>query len=187
MDDYQQPEFYKFCEGSLKLVEFALIETEKSDDPVKNILDPFAGCGVLGIEFLIKYQGAKQLVLIEKQAEFLPYIERNLSQANVQAEVIHDSFLNVSPSTIGLFDLILVNPPFYDVKSRRAPQSELRKICLLIENSELEKIVNRLKEFLKPGGVAYFLLPQERNGFWEKLGLVLREKGNSTLGIYSFV
>ena len=108
-EEYDQPDFYRFNEDSIRLVRWIL---EKNLKP-ENILDLGAGSGVIGIE-LARSLKPKGLTLLEVQKEFLSSLEINCRRFlhDITNYSIHiDSFFYFSPSC--KFDLIVSNPPYY--------------------------------------------------------------------------
>ena len=75
--DYAQPDFYHFAEDSLFLVQ--IVAASCGGGEPLTVLDLGAGCGILGIELSRKI-AMRQLFFCEKQNEFIPYLEQNISQ-----------------------------------------------------------------------------------------------------------
>ena len=108
-EEYDQPDFYRFNEDSIRLVKWILEQDLKPE----NILDLGAGSGVIGIE-LARSLKPKGLTLLEVQKEFLSSLEINCRRflhdiTNYSIQI--DSFLYFSPSCE--YDLIVSNPPYY--------------------------------------------------------------------------
>src|SRR5258708_4421753 len=109
MNDYSQPEFYKFNEDSIKLVRRV---TEKVK-AAEHILDLGAGSGIIGIE-LANYFHPESLTLVEVQKDYLPHLELNLKfqlKSKTDFFVELSSFGHWSPQK--KYDLIVCNPPYF--------------------------------------------------------------------------
>ncbi len=108
MNDYLQPDFYRFNEDSLLLVE----KIKNKITNAHSILDIGAGCGVIGIE-LSKYFRPKKLHLLELQNEYAFYLKENIKM--LEAEIDAEVFIsNLSRWTRTIrYDLIVCNPPYY--------------------------------------------------------------------------
>jgi tRNA1Val (adenine37-N6)-methyltransferase len=104
VNDYSQPDFYRFNSDSLELVRWVLSLHLKP----QRLLDLGAGCGVIGLEYHLK-NPVGEVVLVEAQQEFLPHLERNSKDKN--AKIRNCSFAEFSSDKA--FDLILCNPPYY--------------------------------------------------------------------------
>jgi 16S rRNA (guanine966-N2)-methyltransferase len=81
------------------------------------VLDLYAGTGALGIEALSR--GAKSAVFVERDAQAVDAIERNLAAVGVQARVVRQPAERYLVAAEGPFDLIFCDPP-YDSASRLA-------------------------------------------------------------------
>jgi tRNA1Val (adenine37-N6)-methyltransferase len=108
MNDFLQPDFYRFNEDSLLLIEKIKSKIINPD----TILDVGAGCGVIGIE-LSKYYRPKRLHLLELQAEYEFYLKENIKMldSEIDAQVFISNFSCWSRTT--KYDLIVCNPPYY--------------------------------------------------------------------------
>ncbi|MFP5386907.1 MAG: methyltransferase [Bacteriovoracia bacterium] len=110
MTDYLQPDFYRFSEDSLKLVEKVRQRVKKAE----RILDLGAGCGVIGIELAISFL-PRSLTLVELQKEYEEFLVKNLElllpPAIVESKIEICSFSTWKSS--GTYDLIVCNPPYY--------------------------------------------------------------------------
>jgi tRNA1(Val) A37 N6-methylase TrmN6 len=106
MIEYEQPDFYRFNEDSLKLVKFVM----QKKTTFKTLLDLGAGCGVIGLE-LGQKSGISDLTFLEAQSDFIPFLERN-SKIFPEASIIHSSFGDWKPNRT--FDCIVSNPPYFD-------------------------------------------------------------------------
>lgn len=109
MNDYSQPDFYRFNEDSLLLIKHV---QSKIQNP-QSILDLGAGSGILGIELALNSR-PMSLTLVELQEEFKNHLELNVAfflNNAVATDISIASFSDFkSPKK---FDLIVCNPPYY--------------------------------------------------------------------------
>ena len=90
---------------------FNIIQMDIDSDTV--VLDAFAGTGNLGLEALSR--GAKQAVFVEKDAQALAVLRRNIQKCHFEdrAEIIAGDIFEIIPKLSGrCFDLILLDPPY---------------------------------------------------------------------------
>jgi tRNA1(Val) A37 N6-methylase TrmN6 len=110
MSDYFQPDFYRFNQDSLLLVQKVLAHGIQP----RRLLDLGAGCGIIGIE-VARVLRPEAVVLLELQDEFLPCLKMNVGQflepLGVSAQIVSAAFSEFVPD--GEFDLIVCNPPYY--------------------------------------------------------------------------
>ena len=77
-------------------------------------LDLFAGSGALGLEALSR--GANQVIFIDNNSTVCNTIESHLSEINTQnGTVYQQQFPEISPKTLGSFDVIFLDPPFHEI------------------------------------------------------------------------
>ena len=81
------------------------------------VVDLYAGSGALGIEALSR--GAASAVFVERDAQAVAAIERNLEPLDVEASVARADVARWLTHAEGRFDLVFCDPP-YDVASRLA-------------------------------------------------------------------
>jgi 16S rRNA (guanine966-N2)-methyltransferase len=91
-----------------------------------NCLDLFAGSGALGLEALSR--GAKSVLFVEKQSKAAAQIEQNLHDfACGGGTVLRSDAHRLHFKSLGLFDLVLLDPPF--------DSPGLANLCKLLEES----------------------------------------------------
>jgi len=87
------------------------------DDAV--VLDLYAGSGAMGLEALSR--GAAQAVFVERDADALRAIEKNLDKLRLRGTVLRQDAVAVLAGENRKYDLVFVDPP-YDVYPDLEPQ-----------------------------------------------------------------
>ncbi len=82
-DDYDQPEFYRFNEDSLKLVKWVLLRVSSA----QTILDLGAGSGIIGIE-LSRVLLPSKLTLVEVRQEYSAHLDTNIKKISAPVCVL---------------------------------------------------------------------------------------------------
>ena len=109
MDDYSQPDFYRFNQDSLHLVSWVIKQVSEAE----SILDLGAGSGIIGMELAREFK-PKQLTLVEVQREYEEHLQKNAHAyvpSETKTKIVIESFAEFS--TTEKFDLIVCNPPYY--------------------------------------------------------------------------
>lgn len=161
--DYLQPEFYRFSEDSLKLVNFV------KDISAKRVLDLCAGSGVVGIEYALLHPEIERLDFCEIQEAFLSYLEKNRSFfiKNLKGQVFHQNYEQFDSQE--KYDLILANPPyFFHGRGLLSPSQEKNR-CRFFMDSSFAQFLLCLSRNLKPGGCAFFLVRENEFGIKDEL------------------
>lgn len=169
MTDYLQPEFYRFNEDSLKLVQYAL---KNSPSIPLAVADFGAGCGVIGIEYALK-RSPKDLFFLEAQEAFLPYLKSNIESLlpkSVDVEIVHSSFSEASWEGMN-FDLILCNPPFYLPGEGQASTDPNKNICRSFQLDSWETLLGLTRKNLADSGVGYFVIPESERLLKKVMGI----------------
>jgi 16S rRNA (guanine966-N2)-methyltransferase len=99
-----------------------------------SVLDLYAGSGALGIEALSR--GADSAVFVERDAQAVAAIERNLAAVGVEATVVRQDVVRFLARADGAFDLVFCDPP-YDSASRLAGQLADRLPALIAEHARI--------------------------------------------------
>jgi 16S rRNA (guanine966-N2)-methyltransferase len=96
-----------------------------------SVLDLYAGSGALGLEALSR--GAEHVVFVERDADAVRTIERNLDKLRLRATVLRQDALTVLASESRKYDLVLVDPP-YDMYADIEPKLARHLPSLLAED-----------------------------------------------------
>lgn len=154
MEDYKQPGFYHFSEDSIELAKYAhkILKLNKS----LTVLDLGCGCGVVGIEFCNLQKNTREIVFVEKQKEFIPYLEYNIENLlmGTKYKIIDKNILNLSITN--KFDLIISNPPYYINGSGREAKCENKKQCHFFTEREMTSFLTTMKTLKNENGIALF-------------------------------
>jgi 16S rRNA (guanine966-N2)-methyltransferase len=96
-----------------------------------SVLDLYAGSGALGLEALSR--GAEHVVFVERDADAVRTIERNLDKLRLRATVLRKDAITVLASESRKYDLVLVDPP-YDMYADIEPKLARHLPSLLAED-----------------------------------------------------
>jgi 16S rRNA (guanine966-N2)-methyltransferase len=99
-----------------------------------HVLDLYAGSGALGIEALSR--GAESAVFVDRDAQAVAAIERNLAAVGVEATVLRQDVLRFLARPGAPFDLVFCDPP-YDSASRLAAPLAERLPALTAEDARI--------------------------------------------------
>lgn len=158
MNDYIQPDFYRFNRDSLELVRW--IKSKLNN--VSSILDLGAGCGIIGIELALVYRPAR-LDLVEVQEDFLTSLEQNIKRLSLETVYSLNilSFSEWSPSRT--YDLIVCNPPYYLPGRGESSKDERRGMARSFRLDGWEALLAAIKRSLSVDGCAYLVLKDEKS------------------------
>lgn len=159
MSDYLQPEFYRFNQDSLFLVNWI----EKKGWRPKHVLDFGAGSGVIGIE-LSNRLAPESLTLVELQPEFAPYIRSNLEtqkQGSYSSDFFISSFGDWKSDSH--FDLIVSNPPYYLPGQGEASKDQRKGRARSFLIDDWRVLLARIAFFLTPEGKALLVIKNDKN------------------------
>lgn len=92
------------------------------------VLDLHAGSGALGIEALSR--GADSAVFVERDAQAVAAIERNLAAVGAEATVLRQDVVRFLARADGAFDLVFCDPPYDSAAGLAGPLAEhLPALC----------------------------------------------------------
>jgi len=136
---FYSPEFYKFSELSIHLAQFAASNIDL--DRVASGVDLFAGQGVVGIEFLKESKiPVNKFEFIEKEIGFISYLEKNIASLQVGTTLVINHGNVFSQTSLEKFDLIILNPPFFQITTGRHPSDQRKRDCHFMNGFDLEDI-----------------------------------------------
>lgn len=149
--NYSQPDFYRFNTDSVELSKF-VNQSLKGRGPLR-VLDLCCGCGVIGVEFESLYQNLYNLTFLELQVEFEKHIIENSKNLSCDFEIIINDFNNFHCEE--KFDLILSNPPYFELGSGRLSPDKNRNMCRHFDKDKLSKFIEKVFALLNIGGEAF--------------------------------
>ena len=155
--DYIQPDFYHFSQDSVDLAKYV---SSLNYGPTK-VLDLFAGCGVVGIEFMQNSPSTKEIYFLEKEPEYFNFLEENCHKLNRSFHILKGDF---EAFDFNEFDLIISNPPFYSLDEGRIPKCKQKRNCHFMSAQKLAKLMEKFSLAVNHSCEVYFL--GRRDLFW---------------------
>jgi len=149
---YQPKEGYCYNSDTMFLYDF-ISKFNLSGD----VLEVGGGCGVLGLLLKRDFEGIN-LKIIEKQRVMAEFIEKNIAENRLNAEVELGDFLNTSYKKE--FDFIISNPPFY--KGTLKSENEIKKIARYEEYLPMRDFFEKVNTALKERGEFIFCYDAKR-------------------------
>lgn len=156
-EDYLQPDFYRFNEDSLKLVNFVTTRVKQTG----RVIDIGSGCGVIGIELAQKIT-IDEIHFLELQPIFKDYLEMNIALfiPKSKSEVIISS-LGVFKSDVK-YDLIVSNPPYYLPGAGQLGPNPHRNLCRSFLEEGWMELLQFISDHLSPLGFAAVVIKNDR-------------------------
>ncbi|KTC93298.1 methyltransferase [Legionella cincinnatiensis] len=168
---YKQPDEYHFSLDSIHLARFVAIQLKSHTDLGSlRVLDLCAGCGVIGMELSWHLQALRQIDFIEIQDIYTEYFYQNLANINRPELQFRWHLLNYdelhAKKWEGKFDLIISNPPYFQLGHGMLSPSQFKNRCRFYLDSSFHNYIRALENSLANNGRAYFLLrPLKHHGF----------------------
>lgn len=164
--EYSQPEEYHFSHDSVFLARQVFERVCSKNLQNIKALDICSGCGIVGLDFLFHGRVVGNLPqrfdFLEVQSIYQPYFVENLRRlGSVSTEI---SFLEKNYDVLShaefkkRYDLILANPPYFNVDQGTLSPSEFKNRCRFFIDSDLGSLIRGIENSLAPGGQAYLLL-----------------------------
>ncbi|OUR96326.1 hypothetical protein A9Q84_08195 [Halobacteriovorax marinus] len=149
--NYSQPDFYRFTSDSVELARF--VNQFIGGRKVESVLDLCCGCGVVGIEFESLNKNIEKLTFLELQVDFREHILENTKNLDCDFEIEICDFQSYKSAQ--QYDLILSNPPYFELGSGRIGPDKKRNLCRHFEIGIKEKLIKKVFELLNDGGQAF--------------------------------
>ncbi|WP_412470335.1 MULTISPECIES: methyltransferase [unclassified Halobacteriovorax] len=171
--DYSQPEFYRFSRDSIELadsvVKYLLAKTINPE----TIADLCCGCGVISLEIIQKLSNkvslnTTSLDLYELQEEYLEHIENNIDQLrkylpSIKFKTQICNILDDSNLATNSYDLIVMNPPYFNHASGRSALNERTRKCREYKDGQFEALLKKGAELLAPKGYFFFVCREDKD------------------------
>jgi len=159
---YSQPDFYHFTNDSLELVKIAIETLEDNNQQNLIGLDLFSGCGIVGIETLLKcHHYFDQFYFCEIQQDYKVHLEENIRKILGNRMKIESYFKNFKELPTKKYDFIICNPPYFKQGAGRRPLSIKRELCRFQIGFNWDDLFDFFKKSLAPNGVAILSMPIE--------------------------
>ena len=162
--DFFQPEFYRFNEDSLVLVDY-VENSLKSEKSVMRCLDFCCGCGVIGIEMSNRIK-IEKLYLYDVQPLYEEFLVKNIKTFS-KAKANNYLFSLKELKKHNFFDLVVMNPPYFNKSSGRLPSDQSRVKARFYESGELKEIVKNTISMCQKGGRVIFCLKEDSDNMLE--------------------
>lgn len=169
---YSQPAEYHFSHDSVFLARYVFEWVQKKTNlQLHSVADFCSGCGIVGLDFLIHlYQNKNNLPesvdFIEVQEAYQKHFEHNVSQFQLLCPPgVRSHFLNqnysellTQPLFFEKYDLILCNPPYFNLGQGKLSPSEFKNRCRFFIDSDFDQLLKSIRHSLNNQGVAFVLL-----------------------------
>lgn len=163
---YSQPEEYKFSHDSVFLAREVYERLQTQDLRDWKALDVCSGCGIVGLDFLFHAKSSGNIPaefdFMEVQEVYEKHFAENLQRLdidNVKATLLLQNYdVLQKPEYKNHYNLILSNPPYFNVQQGTLSPSEFKNRCRFFIDSDLSSLVRGIENSLVPGGQAYVLL-----------------------------
>lgn len=172
--NYRQPIEYRFPHDSVFLARRVFETIQKEGVTPQRVLDLCAGCGVIGIDFLVHLQKVglelpRKIDFLEVQSVYHPFFAANIAQVEAVGsfEFLTMNYADVMKKSDlkSEYDLILCNPPYFQKEMGALSDSEFKNRCRFFLDSNFENLLQAIEYLLAPQGRAFVLLKDlEANG-----------------------
>ena len=168
---YAQPKEYHFSHDSVFLArEVYDRHSELLSQGNVQVLDLCAGCGIVGMDMIFHQLKEKsfsgKVDFLEVQGIYYPYflenketLQRIFPEDSLQFNWIQKNYGQAAD--LKKYDLIVSNPPYFEVGTGALSPSEFKNRCRFFIDSDWPSLIEFMKASLKPGGHAYFLVREE--------------------------
>ncbi len=158
---YSQPDFYHFSEDSIFLSNFVAKELDAfNKKEALNLIDLCAGCGVVGIEVVLKAKKEIALTSCEYQVEFEKHLKINSNKfiSNKEVEIVMADIVDLNTGKYNnCFDVVVCNPPYYNLGTGRLPADKNKSLCHFWPNHLNEELFRIISLLIKKSHLVFLL------------------------------
>lgn len=156
--DYHQPDFYHFSQDSTQFVHWIERQHFFSARTSVSCLDLCAGCGVIGLELLLRYSFI-DMDFCELQERFQYFFELNLNEVFSQKPLGLGQYLvkDFREYPAKKYDYIFCNPPYFSPSHGRLSPCHERNTCRFFSKNDWRDLFICFERLLKNEGRAFFL------------------------------
>lgn len=162
--NYSQPKEYRFSLDSVATPK-VVADLMKNQSGLENyqVMDICSGCGVMGMELSFFLPQIKKIHFVEVQEVYKSYFEENvktLNRPDIQCEfhlMNYENLIGESKWQKSM-DLVLANPPYFDLSQGKHSPSEFKNRCRFFIDSTFTKLIEAILWVLKPQGQAFILI-----------------------------
>ncbi len=161
--EYSQPEEYHFSLDSILTSKFiATHMQEKNPQQDFRVLDLCAGCGVMGFELAFHQPQICNIDFLEVQEIYRQHFEKNKKIVNrpelnlIWLQMNYDELK--SEKYQHKYDLIICNPPYFQMGQGKISPSEFKNRCRFFIDSTFRNLIEAIMNSLKEKGEAFVLL-----------------------------
>jgi tRNA1(Val) A37 N6-methylase TrmN6 len=157
MNDYRQPDFFRFGSDSLWLAE--VVRNDLSVDRELRVLELGIGCGVISCE-LSQHLKLSEIFGVEAQFDFSEVLLSNLANfsRSKSFQIFWGKVSEFNLSGEQRFDLVYFNPPYFDPKAGRSAPDHRRNIAHRWVLDPFIAWIECAKRSLTDKGMAYWLM-----------------------------
>lgn len=140
------------------------ISTKYSADEIQNlrVLDLCSGCGVIGFELSWHLRALKNFDFVEVQDIYAPHFKKNTEIVNrpeLKCKLHIQNYEKLKGAEWeSQFDVVVCNPPYFQVGQGKMSPSEFKNRCRFYIDSTFQNLVESILRVLKPTGSAFVLL-----------------------------
>lgn len=170
--NYRQPPEYHFSLDSVLLARLVAetINAQSSKAQPFRVLDLCAGVGVIGLDLATHCEWIQTIDFLEVQPAYHEYLVENLrlvTRPQLNCQVTIGSFADpIVLASLGHYQLILCNPPYFRLGQGKLSPSELKNRSRFMIDSDWPELWRSLGELLAKDGQAFVLQRQLPDHGW---------------------